>query len=272
MRKLLILNFCVLCLVVNAQNTFPEPGPGNVGIGTLSPTEELEVIGTVKGENGIFTKPLPNGSFFVDFEDRNLKCSVLNAGTKFGPSSYILNVLDFPQSNIDPKAQSFIGMEDRNYKSRWRFFANTGGSSELIYYNKNQSGFFHLKEDGNDNVFLNLSKQNSYLTIGTSSYNDNGELYKLTVNGKVRAHAVKVYTDWADFVFEPDYNLPNLYEVESYIMQYGHLENIPSSKDVEQNGIDLGEMNKLLLQKIEELTLYAIDLKKEIDFLKSKIE
>lgn len=257
-------------LAVNAQNTFP--ATGNVGIGTSSPSQELEVVGTIQSERGIFSKPLPNGSIFNNVADRNLQCSVLNAGTKFGPSGYILNVLDFPQSNIDAKPQSFIGMEDRNYKSRWRFFANAGGSSELIYYNKTQSQFFNLTEDGNNNVYMTMPKTNTYLTIGTSSYNDNGDLYKLTVNGKVRAHAVKVYTDWADYVFEPEYRLTSLEELEKFIFKNGHLPNIPSAKEVEENGIDLGEMNKLLLEKVEELTLHTIALKKEIDALKTKIK
>ncbi len=269
MKKLFILSAFVITITAHSQNVFPDNG--NVGIGTLIPSTKLDVVGSIKGQNGIFTKPLPNGSTFLNVADRNAKCSVLNAGTKLGATAYILNVLDFPQSNIDPQAQSFIGIEDRNLKSRWRFYANAGGSSELLYFNKNQSQFFKLHEDGTDNVFLSLEKANSYVTIGTNSHTDNGDIYKLTVNGKVRAHAVKVYTDWADFVFSNDYILKSLEEVEEFIKNNGHLENIPSAEEVEENGIELGEMNKLLLQKIEELTLYTIDLQKQINTLSSKL-
>ncbi|WP_298508590.1 hypothetical protein [uncultured Kordia sp.] len=104
--------------------------------------------------------------------------------------------------------------------------------------------------------------------IGTNSFTDGSDTYRLSVDGKVRATAVKVYTDWADYVFESDYNLPTLKEVEAYIAKNGHLKDIPSAKEVEENGIDVGEMNKLLLQKIEELTLYVIALKKEVEELK----
>ncbi len=104
--------------------------------------------------------------------------------------------------------------------------------------------------------------------IGTNSFVDGSDTYKLSVEGRVRAHAVKVYTDWADFVFEPSYNLPSLNEVENFIKTNGHLKDIPSAKEVEENGIEVGEMNKLLLQKIEELTLYVIKLQKEVDTLK----
>lgn len=104
--------------------------------------------------------------------------------------------------------------------------------------------------------------------IGTSSFTDGSELYRLSVKGKVRAHEVKVYTDWADFVFHKDYDLPTLKEIEDFIVENGHLENIPSAEHVAKNGIELGEMNKLLLQKIEELTLHVIKLNKEIELLK----
>ena len=65
-------------------------------------------------------------------------------------------------------------------------------------------------------------------------------------------------------VFDTDYNLPTLEEVEKHIEKNGHLINIPSATEVEANGIELGKMNKLLLEKIEELTLYIIELDKKI--------
>ncbi|RPD39291.1 hypothetical protein EG028_19375 [Chitinophaga barathri] len=88
--------------------------------------------------------------------------------------------------------------------------------------------------------------------------------YKLAVEGTIGARKVKVTTTaWADFVFHPDYDLPSLAEVESFIKTNGHLPEIPSEKEVMETGIDLGDMNKKLLQKVEELTLYLIELKKE---------
>ena len=73
---------------------------------------------------------------------------------------------------------------------------------------------------------------------------------------------------WSDFVFGNDYNLLTLSEVEDYIDKNGHLPDIPSEAEVEENGINIGEMQAKLLQKIEELTLYVIQLEKEIDELK----
>ncbi len=76
-------------------------------------------------------------------------------------------------------------------------------------------------------------------------------------------------TDWPDYVFDAGYRLMPLSEVEGYIAENGHLPQMPSAMEVEQEGADLGEMNRLLLQKVEELTLYIIDLQKQIEELKS---
>jgi len=93
---------------------------------------------------------------------------------------------------------------------------------------------------------------------------------KLDVNGTIHSQEVKVdMNGWSDFVFKKEYNLPTLQEVEKHIADKGHLENIPSEQEVLQNGINLGEMNAKLLQKIEEMTLYMIEMKKEIELLKN---
>ena len=94
---------------------------------------------------------------------------------------------------------------------------------------------------------------------------------KLAVNGNIRAKEVRVeIANWPDYVFEKDYKLPTLYEVENHIKKYGHLMNIPSATNIEENGVDVGQMNKLLLEKIEELTLYIIQQEKRIKILESK--
>jgi hypothetical protein len=94
---------------------------------------------------------------------------------------------------------------------------------------------------------------------------------RLAVNGTIHSKEVKVdLLGWSDFVFKKEYNLPTLAEVEKHINEKGHLENIPSEEEVLKNGINLGEMNAKLLQKIEELTLYMIEMKKENIQMKNK--
>ncbi|TKG91623.1 hypothetical protein EYV94_21600 [Puteibacter caeruleilacunae] len=91
------------------------------------------------------------------------------------------------------------------------------------------------------------------------------EDFHVSVNGKLRAKEVRVATDWADFVFDENYQLMSIEEVAQFIEKRGHLPNIPKASVVEEDGISVGEMNKLLLQKIEELTLYMIEHKKTSD-------
>lgn len=94
---------------------------------------------------------------------------------------------------------------------------------------------------------------------------------KLDVNGTIHSKEVKVdMNGWSDFVFKKEYDLPTLEEVEKQINEKGHLANIPSEAEVLKDGINLGEMNAKLLQKIEELTLYMIEMKKENEAIKNE--
>jgi len=131
---------------------------------------------------------------------------------------------------------------------------------------------------GNNTYGMQFFTQESYLTGQTEKLRilGNGNVgigilnpkNKLDVKGTMHAQEVKVdMSDWSDFVFRRDYKLPTLEEVEKHIAEKGHLENIPSEEEVLKNGINLGEMNSKLLQKIEELTLYLIDKDKQINFL-----
>jgi hypothetical protein len=93
--------------------------------------------------------------------------------------------------------------------------------------------------------------------------------YSLSVNGTIQTKEVRVETGWADYVFEKKYQLRPLAEVEAYILQNSHLPDIPAASDIQKNGLAVGEIQTKMMEKIEELTLYVIELKKEIDQLKT---
>ena len=91
--------------------------------------------------------------------------------------------------------------------------------------------------------------------------------------GTLYSRRVLVNLDtWPDYVFEKNYTLPTLKAIEHYIQENGHLPNVPSAAEVTQNGLDLGEMNKILLQKVEELTLHLIDQDKRIAELEKALQ
>lgn len=116
----------------------------------------------------------------------------------------------------------------------------------------------------------NMSEKHSIARMSISGSlglgTDDTKGYKLAVAGSAVAESVtvKLQGAWPDYVFDKEYQLPSLSETEKSIKENGHLLGIPSAADVKTNGIDLGEMNAKLLQKIEELTLHLIEKDKQL--------
>lgn len=120
-----------------------------------------------------------------------------------------------------------------------------------------------------NNPLAYFRKSDGFVGIGTTNPDA-----KLSVKGQVHAQEVKVDIIGSvapDYVFAEGYKLPSLDEVKAYIDKHQHLPEVPSAKELEANGINVGEMNLLLLRKIEELTLYVIDLKKQNDVQQEEI-
>jgi hypothetical protein len=111
--------------------------------------------------------------------------------------------------------------------------------------------------------YLSVNLLNGGVGIGTL----NTGTFRLAVEGKIGAREVHVTNafPWPDYVFKSNYDLKNLYSLEKYVRQNNHLPNIPSAQEVTNNGIELGTMNAKLLEKVEELTLYIIELNKKMD-------
>ncbi len=143
------------------------------------------------------------------------------------------------------------------------------------------AGDFVISAQGGENIHLGtndivdaipLSRltilSNGNVGVGTTSTNG----YKLAVKGSIKAEEIVIETTWSDFVFEDSYRLRPLQEVESHIAEYGHLPDVPPASMVKSEGLSLGEAQKIMMQKIEELTLYMIDLKKENDILKARVQ
>lgn len=181
---------------------------GNVGFGTDSPSEKLDINGSIRLNNS-------GNKIYWDWSSRSIE-----QYSSDGNSRMIRFRNSMDQSNPD-------------------------------------GGFDFATHDGVSILRINQGK----VGIGTNDFSGN---HKLRVEGSIGAREIKVEaTGWSDFVFERDYDLRTLEEVEEHIAEKGHLPEIPSEAEVTENGINLGEMDAKLLQKIEELTLYMIKQNKQ---------
>ncbi|WP_320052058.1 hypothetical protein [uncultured Acetobacteroides sp.] len=168
-----------------------------------------------------------------------------------------------------------IFIDDRQYYNRFTVRAYANGMDEIPSWFANWS---IVDEPISGTNIVTVPYANAFagnITFPNGVWNEDGNVgigvfspkNRLDVNGTIRAKEVKVESGWADFVFKPDYQLKPLAEVEQFITANGHLPEIPTAKEVEQNGVSLGKMNAKLLQKVEELTLYIINQNKRIDSL-----
>lgn len=125
-------------------------------------------------------------------------------------------------------------------------------------------GRFHLKAGG-------LSPSNNSVIFLIE--NTQRRLLQLSNQGLLQAREVKVDLEtWPDYVFAADYKLMDLPQLESYIQQNGHLPNVPAAAQIETEGLELGAMNKVLMEKVEELTLYLIEQNKRLEELQRQVK
>ena len=153
------------------------------------------------------------------------------------------------------------GTQGTTYAGYFSNEATAGTKNHGLYVNTNTNCAWGIYQSGNTKNYFSGNT-----LIGTTA--DHG--YKLAVGGNMIAEQVKVKlqaTGWPDYVFGPSYRLPSLQQTEAFIKANGHLPEIPSAKQVEKEGLDLGGNQALLLKKIEELTLHLIEINKKVEKL-----
>jgi len=192
-----------------------------------------------------------------------LKLRLITADTY---SDVFLEVFVDPHSNDNQKFCAYLinPLADGEWELvNWQPGSIPSGYSSFEY---DANKLFTVGNNYNSNI-LSVHR-NGNVGIGTSTPSS-----KLSVNGTIRAREIKVENAaWPDYVFEKGYQLPSLEASALHIKSKGHLPDIPSADEVKANGIDLGEMNAKLLQKIEELTLHLININRTVQKQQLQIE
>ncbi|AXT50740.1 hypothetical protein D1818_07820 [Aquimarina sp. BL5] len=268
---------------------------GNLGIGTTNPSVALDVSGTSKGiklgdSNGnlLFRNNVSGANEIrsyglpLEIETRDIQDISFNSNngnsklmTIKGDGSGIGIGTTSPSAKLEIKgAGDGVEILKLSTERPWVFKQEgTGASSNLVLQEISGNKFFKIKSYDNTDIYTIQSNSGNTYFKGDMGIGTNTPDAKLAVNGNIHAKEVKVdLVGWPDYVFENDYNLPSLQQVENHIAEKGHLENIPSAAEVAENGLQLGEMNAKLLQKIEELTLYMIEQNKKTENLIKEVE
>lgn len=223
------------------ENVFPSSG--FVGVGTLTPSAPLEI----KRGAGNTTK-------------KNVLLKLSNEWASAGQNEPSIM---FSNGNVtDPKNISY-----------WMIGARVSGDNTL----KTPQTFkisYKSPTDLIEKDFFSVDSYEGRVRIGDVQTQFDG--YKLYVEQGILTEKVKVAVkdskDWYDNVFAPDYQLLSIQKLEKFIHENKHLPDVPTTEEVMTNGLDLGKMNATLLKKVEELTLYIIEMKKESDEMKSRIK
>jgi hypothetical protein len=233
MKKNLLLATCLAMSSASFAQTNTLPMTGNVGVGTTTPGEKLEVYdGHVKVSNNA------------------APATIILAGDRAnsGDTGQISNRLFFQTDNDPNEGWGFDGL---NYVA--------SGKMQFSYYHAGAFTSVMTLGDG-------TTAGQGFVGIGTTTPKE-----KLSVNGNIRAQEIKVESqNWPDYVFSTSYKPATLLEIEKFIQLNNHLPEIPSADDVQKKGIAVGEMHGKLLKKIEELTLHMIDMDKKITRLENE--
>lgn len=263
---------------------------GNVGLGTFNPIQKLDVNGNIN-LNGNITNSASNGVFYIQANSSTAPyIEMIGSGhTDNGQIAFV---------HRNGKDALFIHESGGTWTNTLTIKSNgnvclgqpVNNDAKLIirtsYANNWETSI--KSEFTNENTYLiksvNTNTSDVPFTLTTSGYlvtrggiavknSNNEDVIKIYNNGRIWAKEIKVAqtNPWPDFVFDNEYVLPALSETESYIRENRHLPGVPSAAEIMNDGIDLGNMNTILLQKIEELTLYIISLEKQVKELQTRV-
>ena len=277
----------IFSISLKAQVTNVFPSTGNVGIGSTSPQTNLDVYltsSTTATNTGVQITGWGN----MIGATRDL-LAIRSIITGFNVrNEFVVNNNGRVGIGVHPNAQGWFGhinLQTDNTSALNLIALTTNTQSSKILFSNTSSPRHMIADDYTTQNLLiqpgiggagsNILHVKGRLLIGNTTNNSvpNGSTldWKMAVDGNIVAKKCVVQINqWSDDVFGESYKLTPLTEVEQFIKENKHLPEIPSEAEVCKEGVSLGEMNNLLLRKIEELTLHIIAQQKQIDELKNK--
>jgi hypothetical protein len=271
---------------------------GNVGIGITNPSEKFHLKGAGRidaaGSFGgaalnLYAATTNDGSyisFYNEFAATNSSAAIGYSGSNdylllSRGTNMFLKAAGLGISIAEPLTKMHIANgQDAGFGPTFNGYIMNGAvtganliidNNEILSRNNGRKADLFLQNDSGS-VILCGTEQGA-VGIGVTAGTSIPAGYLLAVDGKIISEEVKVQLsgNWPDYVFDKKYTLLSLDDLKNYIAVNKHLPNIPSAAYVEKNGIELGDMQKKLTQTVEELTLYILELKKEIDLLKKQV-
>jgi hypothetical protein len=253
----------------------------SVGIGTTAPATKLHVIGISElirlgnsnPQISFYQGTSPTGTLYLDANDLKLATYASNNTGKV-----IVRVNGGDRLTVAPDGNVGIVTTD----PQARLHISSGQDAGLA---NTQNGFVMLGSATSANVVIDNNEivaRNNGASSTLFFQNNGGQVqiggtavptgYTLSVAGKAICTELRVQLTgaWPDYVFSDSYKLPSFDRLRSYIAQNKHLPNIPAANDIEKSGMDVGDMQRRMMEKIEELTLYVLELEKKLRTLEKK--
>lgn len=258
-----------------SSNNIFNNNTGNVGIGTSNPLSKLTIQTPI---NSSGWRHVGGSDSIIVSEGVGGVSAAIGTVTNH---IFRLNSNGLGRMHIYPNGNVTVGDNTAPATDKFTVQAegygltqtNTTGTITVGTYIGANAGWVGTKSNHPFYFFTNNS--NPQMTIipgGNVGIGTTNPTYKLSVNGNIRSKEVVVESGWADYVFDKKYDLPSLAHVEKFIEENKHLPGIPSSAEIEKNGLQLGDTQKKMMAKIEELTLYMIEANKKIERLEAMIK
>lgn len=238
---------------VESSNSNPWPTTGKVGIGTTTPAFKLQVLKNSLLMNALGGPYSETIASFGYFSNSSLHFETSGATT----GRIATNVFDVL------KLQMYQTANKAGYVE---FSGQPTTNTTIAAVSIGTNGVEALRVNQNGKVRIGNGASDIKTPDGYRLFVEDGILTE-----KVRV-SVKTTANWADYVFAPDYKLMPLNEVEKFTKENNHLPNVPSAKEITENGIDVAQMDAKLMEKVEELTLYLIEQNKQIEQLKAEVK